>query len=493
MPSGSFINRCENPRSGADPTNNNQPYPDVQGTVLDENNFLRSFSDETYLWYDEIVDQDPAGFTDPVTYFGLLKTFDTLPSGRLKDPPNFHFTYETLEFFNLFQSGITAGYGVQWFLPDTTPPDRVVLVSYTEPGSPATDPAVNLIRSEEVIAVDGEPVADGDGAILAAGLFPEALGETHTFDIRNPETGLTRTVSMTSGEISRAAVQGTRIIDTPTGKVGYMLFNTFSAVAEEQLVDAINQLIADAAPDPVTDLIVDLRYNGGGFGLIASQFAYMIAGPGPTAGRTFDLLQFNDKHPITNPVTLQPIAPTPFQSTTTGFFSLPGGQPLPTLNLSRLFVLTGSGSASSSELVINGLRGIDFPVIQIGSTTGGKPYGFYERPNCGISYFTVQFRSVNDKGWGDYVEGFTPSAVDDGFANVLGCQVDDDFTKELGDVEEDRLEVALAYRDSMSCITPAATSPGGVTKPRGGTGGYDGYLPLSPLESNRIELRPLNE
>lgn len=490
QPSSTFINRCASPRSGTDPTNNNRPYPDLQGTILDENNFLRSYSDETYLWYDEIVDQDPAGFADPITYFGQLRTFATLPSGRPKDPDSFHFTYDTLEFYNLFQAGITAGYGVQWALLEASPPNRVAVVSYTEPNSPAT--AANLVRSEQVISVDGEPIADGDADILNAGLFPSDIGETHVFEIYNPVTMLTRPVEMTSAEISRAAVQGTRIIDTPSGKVGYMLFNTFSAKAEEQLIDAVNQLIADAAPDPVSDLVIDLRYNGGGYSLIAAQLAYMIAGPAPTAGRTFDLTQWNDKHPVTDPVTGQPIQPTPFLNQTSGFFTLPPGQPLPFLSLQRLFVLTGANTASSSELVMNGLRGIDFPVIQIGTTTRGKPYGFYETKNCGTSYFTVQFKGVNDKGWGDYAEGFAPAAIDDGFADVLGCTVPDDFTKELGDVDEDRLEVALAFRDGQTCITPAALSPGLFGKPGQPFPSGDEVIVRSPVESIRIDLRPPN-
>lgn len=490
QPSSGFINRCASPRSGPDPTNGNRPYPDIQGTTLDENNFLRSYSDETYLWYDEIVDQNPAGFNSPITYFGQLRTFETLPSGRMKDPDSFHFTYDTLEFYNLFQAGITAGYGVQWFLLDTTAPDRVAVVSYTEPNSPATDPAVNLVRSEQVISVDGEPLADGNADILNAGLFPAATGETHTFEIYNPEAAATRMITMTSAVVSRAAVQGTRIIDTPSGKVGYMLFNTFSAQAEEQLINAVNKLIADAAPEPVSDLIVDMRYNGGGYSIIAAQFAYMIAGAGPTAGRTFDLTQWNDKHPVTDPVTGFPIQPTPFFNQTTGFFTLPPGQMLPSLNLSRVFVLTGSSTASSSELVINGLRGIDFPVIQIGLTTRGKPYGFYETPNCGTSYFTVQFKGVNAKNWGDYSEGFMPSAVDDGFANVLGCPVADDFSKELGDVEEDRLEVALGFRDGLTCITPVAGSADVFGKPGKRLPSDEGISIRSPVESIRIDLRP---
>ena len=59
------------------------------------------------------------------------------------------------------------------------------------------------------------------------------------------------------------------------------------------------------------------------------------------------------------------------------------------------------------------LRGIDIEVIQIGSTTCGKPYGFYGLDNCGTTYFTVQFRGVNAKGYGDYSDGFSPSNLAD--------------------------------------------------------------------------------
>ena len=93
-----------------------------------------------------------------------------------------------------------------------------------------------------------------------------------------------------------------------------MVFNDHIATAEQALIDAVD-FIADPANSGglgINDLVLDIRYNGGGFLAIASQFAYMIAGAGQTAGQTFELLQFNDKNPATNPVTWQPISPTPF-------------------------------------------------------------------------------------------------------------------------------------------------------------------------------------
>ena len=121
---------------------------------------------------------------------------------------------------------------------------------------------------------------------------------------------------------------------------------------------------------------------------------------------------------------------------------------MPSLDLSRVFVLTGGGTCSASESIINGLRGIDLEVIQIGATTCGKPYGFYPADNCGTTYFSIQFQSVNAKGFGDYPDGFSPqnTARTEG-VSVPGCVVGDDFGHALGDVDEEPdSKSALQYR-----------------------------------------------
>ena len=454
---------------------------DVQGTVLDENNFLRSWSNRTYLWYDEIVDRDPANYDDPLTYFGLLKTNALSPTGAPKD--KFHFTYESLDYCQLSQGGVSAGYGAVWAILEASPPNRQIVVAYTEPNTPATAPLVNLLRGAEVLEVDGAAISDGDAGTLNAGLFPSALGEAHTFTIRDPD-GTIRQVNMTSQQITNAMVQNVDVINTPTGDVGYMTFNYHRAPAEADLIDAINTL------QGVDDLVLDIRYNGGGFLDIAAQLAYMIAGPVKTAGQTFELIQFNDKYPVTNPVTGRPIEPTPFHDETLGF-SVAAGQALPTLNLSRVFVLTGSGTCSASEAVINGLRGVGVEVIQIGSTTCGKPYGFYAEENCGTTYFSIQFRGVNEANFGDYTDGFSPAAVDDGEANVRGCQEADDYSEQLGNPAENRLEVALAYQAGQGCIDPIGAASGDVAgKASFKRNTSDGEIYRSFFDSNRILGRP---
>ena len=330
LPAGSFQAQCAMPRTGTDPNGNR--WPDVQGTSTDENNFLRSYSNNTYLWYDEITDRDPGLFSTP-DYFDQLKTEAERRPGVPKD--DFHFFLDTDEWIAQSQSGTTGGYGAQFVLLENSPP-RNVVVAFTQPNSPATSAPANLARGATLLNIDGVDVINGsDVDTLNAGLFPANPGENHTFTVRDLD-GTERTFSMTSATITSVPVQNVMTIPTATGDVGYMLFNDHIATSEQGLVDAVTQL--DAAN--ISDLVVDLRYNGGGFLDIASEFAYMIAGSGPTAGRTFELLQFNDQHPTTNPVTGVPISPVPFLTTGQGF-SVAQGTPLPTLDLARVFVLTG--------------------------------------------------------------------------------------------------------------------------------------------------------
>jgi len=264
LPAETFADRCAVPRSGVDPDGN--PWPDVQGTTTDENNFLRSYSNDTYLWYDEIVDRDPALYDTTAAYFELLKTEATTASGAPKD--KFHFTIPTDEWLEQSQSGVSAGYGAQWVILDADPPDRMIVVAYTDPNTPATN--AGLVRGTEILEIDGQAVADGDAAILNAGLFPPAAGQTTDFRVRDPDpAGTERNITMTSAVITSDPVQSVQAISTPTGNVGYLLFNDHIATAEQQLADAVAQL----ANQNVSDLVVDLRYNGGGFLFIATEFA----------------------------------------------------------------------------------------------------------------------------------------------------------------------------------------------------------------------------
>ncbi|WP_298636253.1 S41 family peptidase [uncultured Umboniibacter sp.] len=449
-----FVARCENPRTFNDINGN--PYNDQAGSILYENHFLRSWSNDTYLWYNELPDLDPGDYNDPLEYFELLRTDATTPSGNPKD--RFHFTYETSEYEQLTQAGISVSYGIEWALVKSTPP-RELYIRYIEPGSPADASVVSLTRGVKVLAIDGVDVENGnDVDTLNAGLFPSSIGESHTFTIQDLGSAETRDVTLEAVEVEADPVPIVDVFNTASGNVGYVFFNDHNFVSEDKLVDAMTSL----SNNNVTDLVLDLRYNGGGLLYIASQLSYMIAGPTATNGRIFDELRFNDKYPSTNPITGETLSPTPFYSTTSQYSDkYGGGVQLPVLNLNRVFILTTGGTCSASEAIINGLRGIDVEVVLVGSTTCGKPYGFYPTDNCGTTYFTIQFDGANDKGQGEYSDGFTP--MNEPIAPGIlqnGCYVEDDLSSALGDVNDPMIAAALNYRIDSSCPVLTAVSKG---------------------------------
>jgi hypothetical protein len=269
---------------------------------------------------------------------------------------------------------------------------------------------------------------------------------------------------MTSQIIPTDPVNVVRVEATPTGPVGYLSFTDHIATAEQALIDAVETLQAAA----VTDLILDLRYNLGGFLDIANELAYMIAGPAAAGGEVFDEIAFSNKHPTFNPVTGEVLTPDLFHTTTLGFDATPPGLPLPALNLNRVYVLTGPDTCSASEAIMNGLRGINLEVNLIGEGTCGKPYGFYAFDNCGTTYFSIQFKGVNAKGFGDYTDGFTPNGVGE---QLPGCQVADDFEHALGDPLEARFAAALQYREDASCIVTTTSAISSLSINKGSDGG----------------------
>ena len=413
-------NRCEAPRSGSS--------IDKPGTLLDELTWVRSWIDETYLWYREVpTTYQPSSFSTPIAYFDVLKTTATTASGQPKD--RFHFTYTTAE-WEASLNGVELGYGMLLALTRNTPPRKAV-ISIVEPGSPAA--LAGLQRGDMLQSIDGVDFVNAADAaslkIINAGLLPKAQG-THALSFSRD--GTVRNATLQAVEVSTSAVQNERIIDTPTGKVGYLTFNTHNNVAERQLVETMRRFQAAG----ISDLVLDVRYNGGGYLDVASELAYMIAGPQVTTGKTFEQVLVNDK--------TRPEAPVPFHAQSRGFGGpnpLPKGTPLPSLGLKRVTLLTTGNTCSASEAIINGLRGVDVQVNLIGGTTCGKPYGFYPQPNCGTTYFAVQFQGVNAKGFGDFADGMAPT-----------CEVADDYQRQLGDAAEGMLAAALRYRGSGSCV-----------------------------------------
>lgn len=493
-PADDFADQCEVVRIGRNIEGNT--YPDIAGSTLIEQFWLRSWTNETYLWPDEVVDQDPNLYDSSIGYFGELKTLEKTASGEDKD--DFHFSESTEAFLERRNSAASPAYGARYIaLSSGVPRDFRIL--FTEPGSPAAETVLgqpNLVRGSRILEIDGIDFVNGatnqeEVDLLNAALFPSTVGEQHTFVVSDPGSADPRTTTLTAANISPVPVNRTEIISTPNGNVGYILFNTFSPFSsEEEIANAITEM----QQANVSDLVLDLRYNGGGLLAVAAQLSYMIAGDARTAGRTFETLRFNEKSGNVNPVTGSTDNAIPFYNSGLGF-SLVNGERLDALDLPRVFILTTERTCSASEAVVNGLNGIGVEVILIGNTTCGKPFGFYPTDNCGETYYTIQFQGVNDESFGDYTDGFIPGDSTAPFGvRLSGCVIGDDYDNELGDPNESLLSAALEFRETGACPAPTPQTPAAAPSASSAKGsGIPDERADNRFDVKETDLTPLDE
>ncbi|WP_440054829.1 S41 family peptidase [Pseudoalteromonas sp. T1lg65] len=477
-PASQYAHFCQAPRTGVDPYANNQPYPDVQGTAMHEKMWLRSFSNETYLWYDEVADNNPADFNSVIDYFNQLKTFALTPAGREKD--EFHF-YESYESFQKeAQSGVTSGYGIRWAAISPRPP-RNFTVASVEPNSPAA--TAGVVRGDQIQSIDGINFISSDNvSALQAALSPK-LGDSHNFVFRALD-GSQKSVTLTSSDIETTPVDNAKVLSVAGKKVGYVQFNQFIPTAQTGLINAFSQF----QTENIDELVLDMRYNGGGRLIMAAQLGYMIAGS-KSRDRAFSVTTLNDKRSAENSI-------TEFETREIDWLNNQfKNNQLPTVNLNKVYILTTFGTASASENVINGLRGIDVDVILIGSATRGKPYGFVPEQNCGTVYYTVQFKSENEKGFGDYADGFIPvESANTGEiglnATVPGCTIADDFNHQLGELQEGQLAAALTHIETGNCpeitISNSSLPPKYLSKYRGTEHALS--VPSHPMHNGTIMM-----
>ncbi|WP_057831925.1 S41 family peptidase [Colwellia sp. TT2012] len=445
QPSSNFVAQCKDPRVGSSPITH-ITYPDKSGSELLEKQWQRAFTHETYLWYKDVIDKDPKNF-NLIDYFDQLKTTAVTDSGAPKD--KFHWMEPTSNFEEHTQLGVSYGYGIDYDQQSSIAPPRSWQVKNVTPNTQAMMAGVS--RGSKLLEIDGvdfvNSTAQSDINIMDNAIYSSNEGESHTFkfiDINNEEYQVT----LQTAAITAVPLQLAKTIATPQGKVGYLLLNSFSiSTVEKDLFDQFTLFSANQ----ITDLVVDLRYNGGGFLALSSQLAYMVAGKDVTEGKLYEKIVYNDKTASTE---------TPFLDVTIDLGRLIGGdsiiqadQPLPTLDLARVYVLTTGSSCSASESFINSLIGVGIEVIQIGETTCGKPYGFFIQDNCGSTYFTVQFKGENDAGFGDYADGLVPAKLPEAgkLDQVQGCPIKEDYLHSLGDEQELLLASALYYQTHNTC------------------------------------------
>lgn len=413
--------------------------PAADCSVAGQQAWLANYMDDWYFWYRLSPRPSAAGYSTAEAYFDAL-----LYTGTSSEFPADRWSYsQSTESFNrFFGDGATLGYGVAVNGVEVDgDPSRALYVRYVDPGSPAAQQGVS--RGDELRSLNGRSIASVIAEDDYSLLSPTQAGQQLTLGLRRG--GVERTVVLTAAVFSLSPVQGVAVQTTPRGRrVGYLQVKDMVSQSLAPMDTAFAQFKAAG----VQDVLLDLRYNGGGLVSTGRTLASYIAG-NRGQGLNYARLLYNDKRAAAN-------------NESFGF-----SQPSAALGLPRVYVLAGPRTCSASEQVINGLRGAGVEVVTVGGTTCGKPVGFLPSSSCGRTYSAVNFESVNQRNEGRYFDGFQAS-----------CPVAEDFGATQGSSADPLVVAAQRHADIGACLssageraTPLAlrrSSPGLRPKPEPG-------------------------
>ena len=391
---------------------------------------LAEYFDDWYLWTSTSPKPAANGPHTVAAYFNALLYPGNASAGVPADRWSYYQTTE--DFTRFFGEGRTVGFGVAVAgLEVQGRPDQPLYVRYVDPRSPAA--AAGVVRGDRVLSLNGRPVAE---LIAAADFSPLTATDTgQTLKIELAGAGGARTLTLQSASYDLVPVPTQQVLTSPGGRrVGYVMVKDMVT----QAVSPATEAFAAFRSAGVTDVVVDLRYNGGGYVSVGRDIASLVGGT-RSAGRTYASLIYNSKRAGENN------------------YSYTFGDPAQALSLQRVYILAGERTCSASEQLANGLRPF-VNVVLVGDTTCGKPVGFVPHDDfCGTTYNVVNFESVNANGEGRYFDGLRPT-----------CAVAEDWSKPLGSPVEPLLATALRHADGGSCTAPAAARQRAMAATGGG-------------------------
>lgn len=393
------------------------PQPgDAACETLALNTALAAIFRNDYLWADLAPRPDPAAFDDTAAFFQA----SLYTGGDPRFPADRYSGSQSTEAFNrFFGEGQSLGYGVSVAgLEVLGSPGAPLFVRHVEARSPAA--AAGVQRGDQVLALNGRHAAELIAANDFAALTASQEGESLHLRLRAPG-GAEREHTLSAAVLTLSPVSPPAQFSSAQGRrLGYVQVKDMLPGLTVPLDAAFAQFQAAA----VQDLVLDLRYNGGGLVSTGRDLASYLAGG--RDGQVYAQLVYNGEQAARNERLR---------------FKAPGFA----LNLPRVYVLMGQRTCSASEQLINGLAGVGVEVVGIGDTSCGKPVGFQPVARCGRTYSVVNFESLNARDEGRYFDGFAPR-----------CAVTEDFGRAQGQPGDPLLEAALAHADSGRCPAPLA-------------------------------------
>lgn len=386
--------------------NSTSPEPEIEEASA-EKQFVWNAMNYWYFWQTDVPDLADDRFSDDQAFQNYLMDFtdeealfNELVYEQVDD---FSFFIEDYVEFQQSQQGISESFGYEFGLVCIEDPCSDILgyVQYVLPNSPAK--GAGLQRGDLFTRVDGTQLTNTNFQDLLFGTTSYVLGLAKIENNTISNTG--ETVSLQAVTLQENPVFLSRIIEKNGAKIGYLVYNAFRSNFHREL----NEVFGTFAAAGIDELVVDLRYNGGGAVVSSAVLAGMISGLDDT--NEFARFTFNNKRsdnnqsfPIFNMVPLEDDTEIAMNQ----------------LSLNQVYFLTGRGTASASEALINGLEPY-MNVFLVGRQTVGKDEGsltLYDAPvpytnqeNANPSHKRaiqpIILKIVNTEGR-DYPQGFLP-------------------------------------------------------------------------------------
>jgi len=371
-----------------------------QCDITSQKQFVFDVMHDTYLWYDQVPTVDIADYNT------VDETLDALRVAQDR------FSYITTESANdnFFEEGTFEGFG---FLALINSTQDAYLLGYVFNDAPSG--RAGWKRTDRITAINGVSSANiiaGTG--LNAALSGLNVGDTATFTIDTGD-GIPADQILTKALVTMNTVLVSEVVNTGSQTVGYIALSSFIENTSGEFSTAVDTLAAGN----ITELVLDLRYNGGGRVSASRAVASYIGGTN-VQGSIFSKTIHNDKYTASNSSSL-------FDSFSNA------------LNLSKVYILSTASTCSASELVINSLSPF-VEVVQIGGTTCGKPVGMYGKRFCNQIILPIEFQSVNANDQGDYFDGL-----------AADCPASDDLTRGFADVQENMFSAAIYHMNNSQC------------------------------------------
>lgn len=407
--------------TGCDQLNNSQPHIAAPRSCSaeDYNQYVYDVMTHYYYWYDEadpfsqINPQDTIAYPTPQSLISVLRYAPLDRFSGVSDASTFN---------QYYGEGIFLGVGLRLLFDEI---NEDVLVAYAYEGSDADIKGIK--RGDRLVEINGR-IANGlNGADWTTAWGASEVGNQVELLVEHSDK-TRELITVTKSLVTIKTTQDSTIFDSGSKKVGYLHFTSF---LNNISVEALDGEFANFKASNVTELIVDLRYNGGGSVATASHLASLIGGE-KTSGNVFTRMIYNNKSDGYDGYSQVYL-----------FKALSNA-----LSLNRIIFITTGASCSASELVINSLiPNPNIEVVMVGSTTCGKPVGSNPQQHCNKALSVINFEVLNSANQAHYFNG-----INSAFPGLTAfCNADDDISTPLGNSAEASIAVALSYVEKNAC------------------------------------------